>query len=89
MCALTACNKTGPFGFKEGQIYTDVEAIYEMIDYQSEQVGTRLVSYKVIEAGRDYIVFTKEGAEEGGDWYKKRVVGESLGRYARRWKLKE
>ena len=83
VCVLTACNKTGAYGFKEGEIYETTQ-LHKGGDHDGEYINV-----KIIEAGVDYIIFTEVGAKKGDYWYKKRVVQDKLRLYARLWTLKE
>ena len=79
--ALTACNKTGAYGFKEGQTYVATINLGWGL-YKGNNV-------KVLEATRDYVIFTREDVEPPHPWYNRRADGEDLERYARYFVLKE
>ena len=84
VCALPACNKTGAYGFKEGQRY--VSSSPSLIS-NLDAVDT--VTFRVIEATWDYVVFTKEGIEAPNPWYNRKVSGNELKRYSNIFFLKD
>ena len=75
--ALTACNKTRVYGFKEGEIYETPQK-HKGGDHHGEYVCV-----KIIEAGADYIIVTEVGVKKGDKGYRVRAVGERLETYAR------
>jgi hypothetical protein len=66
---FTACNKTGAYGFKEGQTYTCTRSAYNLIK------GNNV---KVIKVSMDYVVFTQEGVKPPNIWYNRKLTGDRL-----------
>ena len=70
---FASCNKTGVYGFKEGEKYISSE-------------GAGLV-YKVTKVSTDYIIVTMEGVNPPGFWYNRKLTGNDLTRFLRHVKL--
>ena len=69
VCALPACNKTGAYGFKEGQTY-----VSKRVEDGKE--------YRATKVTMDYVIFTMEGAKPPSPWYNRKVSGAQLMRWA-------
>ena len=72
---FVSCNKTGIYGFKEGQTY--------VLDGEEHKDAT----FKVIKVSSDYVIFTKEGVTPPNIWYNRKMTNPLLRAYVGDFKL--